>query len=70
MTRKPIQCPACASELSPEFIRKAANAQAASAKRPGNAGNKRNPYGRKGKPVGHLSDNYACHDCAEPRWRG
>ena len=49
--RKPIQCPACASELDPAWVRKQANALAASADRPGSKGKPpRNPYGRKGKP--------------------
>ena len=55
----PIHCPACASELAPAFIRKAANSIAGSAKRPGSVGKPaRNPYGRKGKPKGSCP---ACH---------
>ena len=50
----PIHCPACASELAPAFIRQSANTLAASAPRPGSAGNTRNPYGRKGKIAAML----------------
>lgn len=51
---KPIEevmnCPHCDEPIPPELVRAAANKAAASAPRPGNAGNKRNPFGRKGKP--------------------